>query len=179
MVALGVNIAIIQNGHILLTLREDFAVWCLPGGHVDPGETIEAAAIRESHEETGLEVEITRLVGVYSTPELLIGARHNVLVTATPRDIPPQPLDSETLAIRWCDPDALPAPLMWWHRQRIQDAIHGASGIICSQHVPWPFSPHLTRQELYQLRDQSPLSRSDFFLHYFGSDEPGRSSILS
>lgn len=171
MVALGVNIAVIQNGRVLLALREDFAVWCLPGGHVDEGETIEAAALREAREETGLEIEIKHLVGVYSTPELLIGARHNVLVVATLRDNIPQPLDRETLAIRWCDPNAPPNPLMWWHNQRIKDAVHGASGIICSQPVSWPFRTSLTRQELYQLRDESKLSRADFFLQHFGSSE--------
>ena len=37
---LGVNIAIIQDGKVLLTKRRDFEVWCLPGGEVDAGETL-------------------------------------------------------------------------------------------------------------------------------------------
>ena len=41
---LGVNIAIFQDRKILLTKREDFEVWCLPGGAVDEGETIAQAA---------------------------------------------------------------------------------------------------------------------------------------
>jgi 8-oxo-dGTP diphosphatase len=43
--------------------------WALPGGFVEVGETVRQAAAREAAEETGLAVETSRLVGVYSEPD--------------------------------------------------------------------------------------------------------------
>ena len=57
---------------ILMTQREDNSRWCLPGGGMDPGESAAETCVREVLEETGLEVRITKLVGIYTTPDLLI-----------------------------------------------------------------------------------------------------------
>ena len=57
---------------ILLTRREDNNQWCLPGGGMEPGESASEACIREVEEETGLQVAIKRLIGVYTTPHELI-----------------------------------------------------------------------------------------------------------
>jgi len=57
---------------ILMTQREDNSRWCLPGGGMDAGESAAETCIREVLEETGLEVKVTRLVGIYTTPDMLI-----------------------------------------------------------------------------------------------------------
>jgi ADP-ribose pyrophosphatase YjhB (NUDIX family) len=61
-----------QGQKILLTRREDNNQWCLPGGGMEPGESASEACVREVEEETGLQVTIKRLIGVYTTPHQLI-----------------------------------------------------------------------------------------------------------
>jgi ADP-ribose pyrophosphatase YjhB (NUDIX family) len=57
-----------ELGRILLIKRRDNELWALPGGGHDIGETIEETAIREVKEETGLDVEIVALTGIYTDP---------------------------------------------------------------------------------------------------------------
>lgn len=57
-----------DKGRIALVHRKDNGLWALPGGGMELGESIEDCAVREVKEETGLEVEITGLVGVYTNP---------------------------------------------------------------------------------------------------------------
>lgn len=59
------------NGGIVLAQRAiepRYGKWVFPGGYVDRGESLEAAALREVQEECGLDVRLTRLLGVYSYP---------------------------------------------------------------------------------------------------------------
>jgi ADP-ribose pyrophosphatase YjhB (NUDIX family) len=55
-------------GRILLQRRADSGNWALPGGKMDIGETFAQCVIRETKEETGLDVILDRIVGVYSDP---------------------------------------------------------------------------------------------------------------
>ncbi|HDH02561.1 MAG TPA: NUDIX hydrolase [Nitrospirae bacterium] len=58
-----------DSGIILIKRRNPPHGWALPGGFVDCGESLEAAAVREAKEETGLDVELVRQFHVYSEPE--------------------------------------------------------------------------------------------------------------
>src|SRR5215207_741121 len=69
---LMVDVVIASERGVVLIRRanEPFeGQWALPGGFVEVGETVEEAADREAAEETGLAVEVARLVGVYSDPD--------------------------------------------------------------------------------------------------------------
>ncbi len=60
-----------DQGEVLLQRRGDSNKWGFPGGAIEPGETPEKAAIREAKEETGLDVSVVRLIGVYTDLDMV------------------------------------------------------------------------------------------------------------
>jgi ADP-ribose pyrophosphatase YjhB (NUDIX family) len=169
---LGVNIAIIQDGKVLLTKRRDFEVWCLPGGEVDNGETLVEAAKREACEEVGLDVQLERLVGIHSRPQWLSVGSHVVVFSASVVGGELTIQTNEVIEARFFSPDELPDEMLLGHHQQIQDALNGVCGAVWTHESEWNFKPGLTRQELYQLLDQSGLSPAKFYQERIGKDIP-------
>ena len=62
-------VVIDDDNRIVLQRRRDNEMWALPGGVMELGESVAECAVRETLEETGLEVEVTGIVGVYSDPK--------------------------------------------------------------------------------------------------------------
>lgn len=118
-----------RRGRILLQQRSDGGQWGLPGGSVEIGESLAEAVRREVREETGLDVAVRRLVGVYSEPALQVVRYPNGMVwhyvnacfECTVRGGRLTTCD-ETLALGWFPPNRLPSPLLPNHRVRIRDA---------------------------------------------------------
>lgn len=163
MVDMGVEIAIFDGDSILLTMREDFEVWCLPGGAVDPNESLADAARREAREETGLEVELMRLVAMYS--RLGWHDHHVALFAARIAGGTLTPDPREVVEARFFSRTALPEPMLVGHDRRAADAFSGASGIVRTELFSVADAPDVNRAQLYALRDQSGLSRRDFYLN--------------
>lgn len=127
----GANAVIFgDHGKVLLTRREDNGLWCLPGGHMDLGEMLTDTVIRETEEETGLRVEVERLVGIYSMPYpgyVYDDPRKQIVVaTFVCRVVGGElRLSDETTAAAYFDPNALPPNMLPGHAIRIRDALAG------------------------------------------------------
>lgn len=96
-------------------------MWALPGGFVEVGETVENAAVREAKEETNLDVELERLVGVYSEPGR-DPRGHNVSVTFLARAAGGEPeaaTDADEVSVL----DPAEVELAFDHRKIIEDAL--------------------------------------------------------
>ena len=117
----AVSALLFDEHRVLLAHRRDIDWWNLPGGGMELGETVEEAVKREVREETGLEVEVEQLVGVYSKPQ-----KQEVVLTFLCRKV--GGVLTETQESRECcyfAPDDLPVNTLPKHRQRIQDALLG------------------------------------------------------
>jgi ADP-ribose pyrophosphatase YjhB (NUDIX family) len=117
---------------VLLTRREDNGRWCLPGGHVEAGESVTEACEREVLEETGLKVRVTRLIGVYSNPDQLVvykdGNKAFFVVLSFEAEIlgGELTLSDETTAYGYFSLQEMESlPMHGQHRDRVVDALLG------------------------------------------------------
>lgn len=122
----AVDIAILHDGDVLLIKREyePFRdAWCLPGGHVDSGEQVHEAAIREAKEETRMDVELDKLVGVYDAPGRdPRGPVISLVYTAHPiADTPEPEAATDARRVKWFPLDDLPGPLGFDHATILAD----------------------------------------------------------
>ncbi len=115
------------DNKILLIFRDTVpfkGYWALPGGRMDPGESIEQTCVREIKEETGLDVVIVRKVGEYHEP----GQEDEIIYDYYPTCFLVKVIggeekkqDSEIKDMKLFDLNNVPSPLAFKHREMIDD----------------------------------------------------------
>lgn len=128
----GVAVIILDREKgVLLQKRADVGLWGIPSGHVEPGETVTNAAVREVFEETGLHIRIVRLIGVYSDPESQIfhypdGRIVHFVTTCFEGEVIGGSMSltsPETSDLRYFPFDHLPPDLLPMHPRWLEDAL--------------------------------------------------------
>lgn len=111
------------DGRILLVQRADDATWCLPCGWVDPNESPEACAVRETWEETGLHVRPLQLVAVLNRPAGVDVRIHGMVAVVYLCEVIGGALavSHESLDVRYWRIEDVPA----WHPQHLERAQAG------------------------------------------------------
>ena len=112
--------------------------WELPGGGAEAGESAAETAVREVREETGLQVSVERLAGVYYEREA--DMHHFVFVCRQLGDSEtPHPDRVEISECRYWPPDALPRPMSDFTIHRVRDALAetAAASVICVPPRQW------------------------------------------
>lgn len=118
-------------GRLLLQQRgEDRGPWGLPGGAMELGETIEATAVRETFEETGLRVRPDTLLGVYTGEEHTYAngdVVQSVVVVLTATPVAGRLMEDgiETVRLAWFPLDDLPSPIFAPHQVMLDDLRNG------------------------------------------------------
>jgi ADP-ribose pyrophosphatase YjhB (NUDIX family) len=111
----------LEHGKIVLIKRKNPPYgWAIPGGFVDYGESLEAAATREAKEETSLDVRLTSQLGAYSDPSR--DPRHHCISVVFVARGSGKPMASDDAAeIGLFDRETLPETLAFDHEQILQD----------------------------------------------------------
>jgi ADP-ribose pyrophosphatase YjhB (NUDIX family) len=114
----------------LLTRRTDNGRWCLPGGAMEAGESASETCAREVFEETGLQVRVVRLVGIYTTPHRIVeyadGNRKQQVALSFEAEVigGTMGLSDETTEIGYFTlPEIETMDIMEHHVERIHDAL--------------------------------------------------------
>lgn len=125
-----------ENYQVLLQKRADVGLWGIPSGHIEIGETVSEAAIREVKEETNLDIRISKLIGVYSDPHSQVFSYPNgqvvhFITTCFLAEIIGGELIcnlEESIEMKFFDVHQLPKDLLKMHPRWLDDALANREG---------------------------------------------------
>jgi 8-oxo-dGTP diphosphatase len=120
-----------EHGEVLLQKRKDVEKWCLISGHVEFGETVSQAVLREIREEIDVAAEVVRLIGVYSAPSFATYHYEDRIVQYVISYFEVKLLErldtsisnDETLAVKFFPTTQIPTNLDMMHPQWLDDAM--------------------------------------------------------
>jgi ADP-ribose pyrophosphatase YjhB (NUDIX family) len=126
------------QGRVLLERRSDCGYWGLLGGRIEKGESVEQAAVREVKEESGLDVRITRLLGVYSDPDegRIVAYSATDIIQLVDIVVEAEILggeltrSAESEELRFFSLDELPSEIVPPARQALEDHASGRAGVL-------------------------------------------------
>lgn len=130
-------IVVDDEGRILLHRRQDNNMWALPGGKMEYGETLASCAIREVKEETGFDVEVTGIVGIYTDPKHVFAyddgeVRQEFSICFATRIVGGElAVSDESFEVAFHSPGAVPElPMVDSIRLRVEDYLSGKTPAI-------------------------------------------------
>lgn len=115
-----------EQNRVLLCLRNDYDLWNLPGGGLEKGESPWHGVIREVKEETGLDVEVIKLAGIYSKPQ-----KDEIIFSFECKIVGGEiTLNDEAKDIQWFAFDEIPKNTSPKQVERIKDLLENPTDLI-------------------------------------------------
>ena len=127
-----------ENGEVLLQKRADCNKWGFPGGAIELGETPEMASKREVKEETGLDIEVNKLIGIYTDSDVVCANGdkvHSICIGYEMSVVGGELIcdENETLELKYFSLDNMPELFCKQHEELLRDVMKGRIKDVKSQ----------------------------------------------
>lgn len=142
--AVGCSAAVIDASEkkVLLVRRSDSGRWAVPGGYMEPGESLTEACAREVLEETGIRVRVGQLLAVYTSPHVLLDYGNDVRLQLVVLHFAAEPVgggpktSEESIEVRYFSHEETEQiDMSTFNRQRIQDGFNARAKTVVREDI--------------------------------------------